>query len=140
MADSTTLLLVTVGRLLSRRVDEELAAHGLTLRHFGALGHLSRRPDLSYSDLARRAGVTTQSMHTTVRALEERGAVERVLAGHGHAARLEITERGRELLAELARAGARLDEEVLGQLTQEQRAALRTGLAPLMAPPRRSAS
>ena len=74
------------------------AGIGLTLRHLGALGHLSHRPDLSYSDLARRAGITTQSMHATVRALEDLGAVSRTLAGQGHPARLEITARGRELL------------------------------------------
>ncbi|MCK2242881.1 MULTISPECIES: MarR family winged helix-turn-helix transcriptional regulator [unclassified Crossiella] len=137
VADSTTLMLVTVGRLLSRRVDEELATQGLTLRHLGALGHLSHRPDLSYSDLARRAGVTTQSMHTTVRALEEQGAVERVLAGHGHAARLEITEHGRKLLARVAEAAVRLDEELFGHLSAEQVAGLRAGLIALAASPRR---
>ena len=84
MASSVVLMLVGAGRFLQRRVDDELAALGLTLRHLSALGHLSHRPDLSYSDLARRARITTQSMHATVRSLEERGAVQRVLAGHGH--------------------------------------------------------
>ena len=122
---SVVLLLVAAGRQLGRRVDEELAALGLTLRHLGALGHLSRRPDLSYSDLARRARVTTQSMHATVRALEERGAVTRVLPGHGHAARLEITDLGRDLLAAVARTTRRLDDELLADLSDEQRAVLR---------------
>jgi hypothetical protein len=67
MASSVVLMLVGAGRFLQRRVDDELAALGLTLRHLSALGHLSHRPDLSYSDLARRARITTQSMHATVR-------------------------------------------------------------------------
>jgi DNA-binding MarR family transcriptional regulator len=137
MASSTVLLTVGVGRLLERRLEEELAGLGLTLRHFGALGHLARRPELSYSDLARRAGVTPQSMHATVRGLEERGAVRRTLPGHGHRARLEVTDRGRELLDAVRAAAGRLDEEVLGGLGDEQRAALRDALLTLAGPPPR---
>ena len=48
MASSVVLMLVGAGRFLQRRVDDELAALGLTLRHLSALGHLSHRPDLSY--------------------------------------------------------------------------------------------
>ena len=134
MASSAVLLLVGAGRVLQRRVDEELAALGLTLRHLGALGHLAHRPDLSYSDLARRAGVTAQSMHATVRGLEELGAVRRTLAGHGHAARLEVTDRGRELLDAVRAATERLDRELLAGLSDAQRAELRTALLALAAP------
>lgn len=137
MASSTVLLLVGAGRLLERRVEEELARLGLTLRHLGALGHLARRPELSYSDLARRSGVTAQSMHATVRGLEERGAVRRTLPGQGHPARLEVTDQGHELLDAVRTAAARLDEEVLGGLADDQRAALRTALTALVGPPPR---
>jgi DNA-binding MarR family transcriptional regulator len=137
MAASAVLLLVAVGRQFSRRVDEELAGLGLTLRHLGALGHLLHQPDLSYSDLARRAGITTQSMHAAVRALEDRGAVARTLPGHGHAARLEITDRGRELLAAVRDAALRLDQELLAHLTDQQRAELRAGLLALTPRPDR---
>jgi DNA-binding MarR family transcriptional regulator len=134
VASSAVLLLVGAGRVLQRRVDEELAALGLTLRHLGALGHLAHRPDLSYSDLARRAGVTAQSMHATVRGLEEMGAVRRTLAGHGHPARLEVTDRGRELLDAVRTTAERLDRELLAGLSEEQRADLRTALTALGAP------
>lgn len=135
MASSAVLLLVGAGRLLQRRVEEELAGLGLTLRHLGALGHLSHRPDLSYSDLARRAGITTQSMHATVRALEDLGAVSRTLAGQGHPARLEITDRGRELLDAVRATAQRLDRELLGGLTDEQREVLRAALRTVATPP-----
>ncbi len=134
VASSAVLLLVGAGRVLQRRVDEELAALGLTLRHLGALGHLAHRPDLSYSDLARRAGVTAQSMHATVRGLEEMGAVRRTLAGHGHPARLEVTDRGRELLDAVRTTAERLDRELLAGLSEEQRADLRRALTALGAP------
>jgi DNA-binding MarR family transcriptional regulator len=135
MASSAVLLLVVAGRTLQRRVDEELAALGLTLRHLGALGHLSHRPDLSYSDLARRGRVTAQSMHATVRALEERGAVRRTLPGHGHAARLEITDEGRRLLDAVRAAAERLDDELLADLSHEERAALVKTLLRAVGPP-----
>ena len=133
---SVALLMVAAGRILGRRVEEELAALGLTMRHYGALAHLSLGSDLSYSDLARRAGITAQSMHATVRALEERGAVVRTLPGHGHAARLEITEHGRSLLAEAGAAAARLDRELLSHLSDEERDGLRAGLLALAPTPR----
>jgi DNA-binding MarR family transcriptional regulator len=135
MASSAVLLLVVAGRTLQRRVDEELAALGLTMRHLGALGHLSHRPDLSYSDLARRARVTAQSMHATVRALEERGAVRRTLPGHGHAARLVVTEEGRRLLDAVRAAAERLDDELLADLSHEERAALVKALLRAVGPP-----
>lgn len=134
ITSSTVLLLIGAGRLLQRRFEQELAGIGLTLRHLGALGHLSRRPELSYSELARRAGITVQSMHATVRGLEELGAVRRTLAGHGHPARLEVTAHGRELLAAVRAAAQRLDGELLPTLTPDQRTALHAALRPLTPP------
>lgn len=135
LASSDVLLLVGAGRLLQRRVEVELAGLGLTLSHLGALGHLARRPDLSYSELARRAGITVQSMHATVRVLEEKGAVRRTLAGNGFPAQLEVTARGRQLLEEVGAVAQRLDEELLGGLAEDQLAALRVALRVLARPP-----
>ncbi|WP_232668147.1 MarR family winged helix-turn-helix transcriptional regulator [Pseudonocardia sp. TRM90224] len=132
---SVSILMVAAGRMLSRRVEDELATLGLTLRHYGALAHLSRRPELSYSDLARRVGVTAQSMHATVRALEQSGAVVRSLPGHGHAARLEVTDHGRHLIAEVGAAAERLDQELFGRLSEEERTGLRAGLHALAPTP-----
>jgi DNA-binding MarR family transcriptional regulator len=134
LASSNVLLLVGAGRLLQRRVEVELAGLGLTLSHLGALGHLARRPDLSYSELARRAGITVQSMHATVRVLEEKGAVRRTLAGNGFPAQLEVTAHGRQLLEEVGAVAQRLDEELLGGLAEDQLAALRVALRVLASP------
>ncbi|WP_152361065.1 MarR family winged helix-turn-helix transcriptional regulator [Microlunatus speluncae] len=116
--------LILSGRALQARVEADLAELGLTLRHVGALGHLSHRPDLSYSDLARRAGVTTPSMLATVRALEELGAVRRTIIGAGHPARLEVTSSGRKLLDRVKAVVDGVERELLGELTAAQRAAL----------------
>ncbi|AXB42161.1 hypothetical protein A4R43_06120 [Amycolatopsis albispora] len=122
---SLALNLIAAGREAQRRIEQALAPHGLTLRHLGALGHLARRPDLSYSDLARRAGITAQSMHATVRLLQDAGAVADAPVERGKKARLEVTPRGRELLDEVAAALERIDAELLDGLTAEQQAAVR---------------
>ena len=116
VGESVGMRLVGIGRILQRQFEAELAKIGLTLRHLGALGHLSRHPEASYSDLARRSHVTSQSMNATVRALEEAGAVQRTLPGHGHAARLEVTARGRELLQSASAAATRLDDSIAKHL------------------------
>ncbi|GAA0930358.1 MarR family winged helix-turn-helix transcriptional regulator [Pseudonocardia zijingensis] len=118
VTSSLALLLVGAGRVVQRRVEAALAPHGLTLRHLGALGHLSRRPDTSYSDLARRAGVTAQSMHATVRQLQELGAVATAETGQGRRARLDVTDRGRELLAEVGATLRELDAELFRDLPE----------------------
>jgi DNA-binding MarR family transcriptional regulator len=102
------MLLIAAGRLAQRRFEAALARKGLTLRHIGALGHLSRSPELSYSDLARRARITPQSMHATMAQLVELGAV--TTEARGRASYPRLTERGRELLAFAAEAAAACDE------------------------------
>lgn len=121
---STTMRLIAAGRVAQQRFEQALAELGLTMRHLGALGHLSRSPELSYSDLARRAHVTAPSMHATVRQLEDLGAVRRHLAGHGHTARLEVTEAGVQLLAAVRAAARRIDDDVSESLGDADSATL----------------
>jgi DNA-binding MarR family transcriptional regulator len=92
------ILIMTLGRQLRTEVERDLVASGLTLRHLSALGHLGREPGLSYSELARRAGVTAQSMQATLQQLEALGAVERrTPPGRGRTAELHLTDTGRRL-------------------------------------------
>ncbi|GAA0934710.1 hypothetical protein ACFQ10_22260 [Streptomyces indonesiensis] len=55
-------------------MDGRLAGIGLSMRLFGALGHISRDADLPYSNLAHRAGITSQSTRATIAMLEELGS------------------------------------------------------------------
>lgn len=137
---STSFLLVAAGRAAQQRLEEQLAPLGLTLRHLGALGHLAARPDLSYSDLARRAGVTPQSMHATVRQLEDVAAVAREHEGHGHRARLEVTDAGRHLLSQAAAIAHALDAELLAAMPDAQRDVLRSLLLGIALPSARSSA
>lgn len=98
VATGPTFLIMMMERRLRAEIERGLAASGLTLRHLSALGHLGREPGLSYSELARRAGITVQSMQATLRQLETRGAVERrTPPGRGRTAVLHLTATGRRL-------------------------------------------
>ncbi|MDD7941243.1 MarR family transcriptional regulator [Actinomycetospora lutea] len=99
---SAAFLLMALGRRVREEVEGALKAEGIAMRHLSALGHLAPDPGLSYSELARRAGVTPQSMQATLTALEERGAVARDTdPGRGRTAELHVTAEG----ARLRRAG-----------------------------------
>ena len=119
---SAAFLLSGLGRIVREQIERELRTLDLSLRHLSALGHLSRTPGMSYSELGRRAGITAQSMQATLRQLESVGAVERVtLAGRGRTAELHLTATGRGLLARGRDAVARVDESLLGDLPADDK-------------------
>jgi DNA-binding MarR family transcriptional regulator len=132
LTSSLALLLVGAGRAAQRQIDAALAPEDLTLRHVGALGHLAHEPDLSYSDLGRRAGVTPQSMRATVQHLEVLGAVRRTLPGHGHPARLEVTADGQRLLTRAREAVAALDRTLLAAVPTDHLDGMRQALLELV--------
>ncbi|MEM8903602.1 MAG: MarR family winged helix-turn-helix transcriptional regulator [Actinomycetota bacterium] len=109
---SLTMALIAVGSQLRDRLDEHLAANEITLRHLGALGHLAAAPELSTSDLARRARVTPQSMRATVDHLEALGAIEHRRHGQGRASELVVTDTGKELLRQARQVVADIDDEL----------------------------
>lgn len=106
------IALVAAGRAVEARLSGALDGAGLSMRLFGVLGHLARQPGLSYTELARRARVTPQSVHSTVAALIAKGAVAPAGSGRGRKALLEVTPQGRELLAAGQAALASVDAEL----------------------------
>ena len=128
-APSVTFFLANVGRRAREAVDARLLEHGLGLQHLSALGHLHRQPGLSYSELARRAGVTVQSMQTTVGLLQRRGLVDPgPRTSQGRRAQLEVTGEGREVLATGQAAVRALDDELLAGFTTVERTELESSL------------
>ncbi len=130
---STAFLLMAVGRRVRDRIEHALSSEGIALRHVSALGHLSRTPGLSYSELARRASVTPQSMQATLRTLEDRGAIERAGAGgRGRTAALTITAEGRRLLDVGTAAITAADDEIDAALDDRFAGELRMNLLSMM--------
>ena len=101
------MLLIGAGRAAQRQLEARLAEYGLTLRHLGALGHLAHTQGLTYSDLARRARITPQSMHATMTQLADLGAI--TIEARGRAAYPQLTEHGHQLLTNAADIAAELD-------------------------------
>lgn len=129
------VLIMTLGRRLRGDVERDIARSGLTLRHLSALGHLGRDPGRSYSELARRAGITVQSMQATLRQLEKLGAVERYTpAGRGRTAELHLTALGRGLRAEGMTTIVAVDRRLLAELPEHESSRLTELLMRLFLP------
>ena len=109
-----------IGRLLlaaTRRFDEELTArlHGRGYRdilpaHSAVFAHLDREGTRS-SELARRAGMTKQSMGELIADLE----------AHGYVVRRQDPNDGRAKVVALTEAGVRLDHEATRAIGEIER-------------------
>ena len=114
---NAAFLLIALGRVMRTQAEAGLRELGLSLRHLSALGHLQRQPGLSYSELARRARITVQSMQATLSQLEDLHAIERRTAsGRGRTAQLHLTATGRELLAHAQGVLHAADRELAARL------------------------
>jgi DNA-binding MarR family transcriptional regulator len=104
--------------ILAHRVETELGAAlvplGLTVTRLGLLAHIASTPGVSFSELARRAGITVQSVHTATKALATAGLVRDRTARAGSASTIEITRKGARLLERAMRAVATVDESLFG--------------------------
>lgn len=95
---SPAMLLVVQGRAVSEAIESRLRGIGLNLRQFGVLGHLARSPGLSFTELAVRARMTVQSMHSLVQNLTELGLINGAGPTRGRSANLSLSETGRHRL------------------------------------------
>ncbi|MCF3961476.1 MarR family winged helix-turn-helix transcriptional regulator [Streptomyces fuscigenes] len=113
---SPTMIMILQGRSLEARVEESLKGIGLSLRKLGLLGHLRQEPGISFSALARRAGIKVQSLHPIVESLVSAGHVATVGGtGQGRAAVIELTDRGASMLEQATRLIAEHDHEVFAK-------------------------
>ena len=128
-APNVAFLTMAVGRRVRAQVDAGLSEHNLTYRHLSALGHLAANPDLSYTELAHRGGVTVQSMKATLVQLQQRGAVEqRNSARRGLRAQLRVTDAGTELLRHGTAVLTDVEQRLVVGLPEDQRTLLGAGL------------
>jgi DNA-binding MarR family transcriptional regulator len=119
------LLLYVVKQLelVSRaRLDALLKPSGVTALQYTALSVLERRPTMSSSDLARASFVRAQSTADLVQALERRGLIERsVDPANRRRLLISLTEKGYAFLEEYDPLVADLEEEMVKDLTAEER-------------------
>src|SRR5438105_7712107 len=100
-----------------------LAQCGLSVQEYTALSVLGARPGLSNAQLARRSLVTPQSMLEILTRLERRGLVMRERdARHARILRGSLTRSGHRLLRDADRAIAGLQEQILADVPQRERA------------------
>lgn len=111
---STSIVVLTLARQVETELNAALAPLDLTVSRLGLLGHISAVPGVSFSELARMSGITVQSVHTAVKALERAGLVRDSSARAGSASVNEVTPKGARLLRAAQEAVAEVDERLFG--------------------------
>jgi DNA-binding MarR family transcriptional regulator len=125
-----------VGRVqqgIRREMRTRLAQCGLSVQEYTALSVLGTRPGLSNAQLARRSLVTPQSMIEILSRLERRELVVREPDPHNaRILRGTLTKRGRTLLRDADRGVARIQEQILADVPQRERATVIEGMRAVM--------
>ena len=116
-------------RAVRQLINERVSRYGLTTLQYTTLSVLGQRGELSNAQLARRSYMTPQAMGEVIEALETKGYVLRTRhPNHRRVFPAELTPKGRKVLRQCDAAVALMEEEMLRDLTAEQRACLLDGL------------
>lgn len=101
------------------RMERALADLEVTLPQFSVLTMLAAYPGASGADLARLSLLTPQTMSVIVANLERGGAVSRrPHAVHGRIQQIEVTEVGRQLLAQCRTRIKPVEDELLAAVSE----------------------
>lgn len=113
-------LIYRVERRLRVRLDEAVAAHGITTTEYVTLSVLRDRDGLSCAQLARWAFVTPQAMNLVIGALERRGLIRRRPdPNHGRVLRASVTAKGLGILERCDRDMDAIETDMLSDLPPE---------------------
>ncbi|MDX3238413.1 MarR family transcriptional regulator [Streptomyces sp. ME03-5709C] len=116
------------------RVEQALRPLRLTQAQFSALMRLIANGATSGAELARRCGVTAQSMGTAVQGLAERGLVERrAHPTHGRIIEISVTPEGERLAVRAEQAIAPAEEETLSPFDPHERERVQADLRRMLA-------
>jgi len=117
-------VIARLDRALRRQIADMVAPHGLTATQYTALSVLRVGKGLSNAQLARRSYVTPQSMIEMLGTLENKGLVQRAPApDHGRIMHVELTAKGRRVLAQCDAEIDRLEAKMTSELSPAQLAA-----------------
>lgn len=119
-------LLKETASALRAAMESVLRPLGMTVTHYACLELLAQRPGSSNSELARGTFVTRQSMNVLLQTLERDGVVARPSeARTGRVMPTELTDRGRRDLAAATAAVRSVEDRMLGELGEDDRATAR---------------
>ncbi len=125
-----------VGRVnqgIRREMRARLAELDLSVPEYTALSVLQARPGLSNAQLARRSLLAPQSMLEVLAKLESRDLVQReVDPAHGRILRAALTGEGRALLAEANPAIEAIQDWLLADVSEQNRAIVLDGMLSAM--------
>jgi DNA-binding MarR family transcriptional regulator len=127
-ARGTTVLLARLAKLVARRSDPERL--GMSMRWFVGLSFLEDHDGASQQALGESLCIDANNLVLLLNELEVAGYAERrrdPLDRRRHL--VHITPKGRRAFERAERAQERIEEELLGALTAEERATLRELLA-----------
>ncbi|MEV2278553.1 MarR family winged helix-turn-helix transcriptional regulator [Nocardiopsis sp. NPDC049922] len=111
---SPSIIVLTLARRVEAELNAALAPLDLTVARLALLGHVASLPGASFSELARMGGVTVQSVHTGIRALQSAGLVRDLTARAGSASEIELTPAGTNLLGKAREVISAVDETMFG--------------------------
>jgi len=125
-APAASVLIARVARVVRQRLERALEPIGLRQRQLVALGYLREHGPAPQQALARSLCMDASSLVCLLNDLEDR---ELIVRGRDRSDRrrgvLELTEEGRRTMREIDRALERIDEDILVDLDQDERQALR---------------
>ncbi len=111
---------------LRLHMDEVLRSLDLTTPQYAVLAQLELKPGASNAALARSAFITAQTMHGIVSNLEKRDLIQRKSdASHGRILCTELTEQGREVVAQAHDMIRTVESRMLGTVSQKHQELLK---------------
>ena len=125
----TTYLVKRAETVVRSGLEACLQPLDVTPRQYITLSLLRDERDQSSADLARKAGITPQSMSETIAALIRKRWIERLEnPGHRRILMTRLTETGEALLAECENAVDAMEARLLSGITKSDLSALRQAL------------
>jgi DNA-binding MarR family transcriptional regulator len=129
----TTYLIGRLDRIVRRALEDLIRDQDVSVVGYTAMSVLEARPGLSNAELARRSLVTPQGMSQTLAQLTERGLIRRTPASSNRRVQLvELTARGREIVAVCNRRVIGLENELLAGLSDRRREELNATLSSIV--------
>jgi DNA-binding MarR family transcriptional regulator len=111
-------------------VNDAVSQHGVSTAQIGVLRQLANEPGLSGAELARRLLITPQGVQLALKALEQRGLVERRPdPQHARILKAYLTDEGHKVATEVVGDAIAAHEKVFGVLTPDEQRTLRDLLA-----------